>query len=276
MLPTINEYFTYLVEKDCSSLTSKAVRGDLSGFVAWWEGERHQLFALLREPDIHTWRCHRHRQRDTTTAHATLNRALISLHVYRTWAHKAVLITSNPTDDIKLLPMSGPTPRLTPSETSDASDSIDALLRAVQSGLRDRVRLRDDTLLSLLVHADLCVQETGDIQFRDLDLDGITVTIRRGKDERPRRVMLNAETVDLPQTSVGQPMRPDLNQRQVHRAIGQHVYEVIERLHTGAEGIRSSSGITFSCCHMYKEQNTGSGRSNSSAFARCGQSRWAR
>jgi site-specific recombinase XerD len=263
MHPTIDEYLAYLVEKGRSPLTAKAVRSDLSGFTAWWEDECLRPFApdLLREPDIHAWRLYR--QRDTATAPATLNRALTSLRAYFAWAHKAGLITSNPTDDIKLLPTSNPTPRSIPSA------AVDALLRAVQSEHSERVRLRDDALLVLLVHAGLRVQETCDIQLRDLDLDGMTVTIRRGKSGRTRRVVLNTETVavlrrylkqlrcpdGLPaigsevereallvgfdQTSAGQPMRPGVNQRQVQRVVDQRAHQAAELLRADADGLSS-------------------------------------
>ena len=268
MHPTIEEYLAYLVEKGRSPLTTKAVRSDLSGFAAWWEDERDRPFApdLLREFDVHTWRLHR--QRDTATAPATLNRALISLRAYLAWAHKTGLITSNPTDDIKLLPTSNPTPRSIPSA------AVDALLRAVQSEQSERVRLRDDALLALLVHAGLRVQETCDIQMRDLDLDGMTVTIRRGKSSRTRRVMLNAETVAVlrrymnqlrcpdgfpaigseaeceallvgfDQTSAGQPMRPGVNQRQIQRVVVQRAHGAADRLRADADSIRSQERAT--------------------------------
>jgi len=189
MHPSINNYLVYLIEKGRSPLTRKAVRGDLASFAAWWEETRHRPFApdLLREQDIHAWRLHR--QRDEGAATSTLNRALNSLHTYLAWVNKTGLITSNPTDEIKPLPTSGPAPRSIPSA------AVDALLRAVQSERRERVRLRDEALLTLLAHAGLRAQETCDIQLRDLDLDGMTVTIRQGKGGRTRRVMLNAETV---------------------------------------------------------------------------------
>ena len=263
MHPTINEYLSYLIEKGRSPLTIKAVRGDLVGFAVWWEETRRRPFApdLLREPDIHAWRLHR--QRDTSAAPATLNRTLISLRAYLAWAHKAGLITANPADDIKPLPTSSPSPRSIPSA------AVDALLRAVQSEQSTRVRLRDDALLTLLVHVGLRVQETCDIQLRDLDLDGMTVTIRRGKGGRTRRVLLNAETVavlrrylkqlrcpdGLPtigseteceallvgfdQTRVGQPMRPGVNQRQVQRVVVQRAHAAAERLRADAAGLRS-------------------------------------
>ncbi len=192
-----------------------------------------------------------------------MNRALISLRTYFAWAHKAGLIATNPTDEIKPLPTTGPAPR------SILPAAIDALLRTVQSERSDRVRLRDEALLALLAHAGLRAQETCDIQLRDLDLDGMTVTVRRGKGGRTRRVMLNAETVTvlrrylkqlrcpkgLPavgseaerepllvgfdHTSAGQPMHPGVNQRLIQRVVDQRAHEAAERLRADAASISS-------------------------------------
>lgn len=260
---SIDDYLGYLGAKGRSPLTLKAVRGDLTGFTAWWEATRRRPFApeLLRESDIQSWRLHR--QHDAAAAPSTLNRALISLRAYLTWAQKGGLITDNPADEIKPLPTSGPAPKSIPPA------AVDALLRTVLSERNERVRLRDEALLALLAHAGLRAQETCDIQLRDLDLDGMTVTVRRGKGGRTRRVMLNAEAVavlrrylkklrcpkGLPvvgsevereallvgfdQTSAGQPMRLGMNQRLVQRVVEQRAHEAAERLRADAAGLSS-------------------------------------
>ena len=260
---TINEYLSHLGEKGRSPLTIKAVRGDLVGFAVWWEETRQRPFApdVLCKSDVLAWRLHR--QRNTATAPATLNRALISLRTYLAWAHKAGLITANPTDDIKPLPTHSPPPRSIPSA------AVDALLRAVQSERNVRVRLRDETILALLAHVGLRVQETCDIQLRDLDLDGMTVTIRRGKGGHPRRVRLNGETlailrryvtqlrcpdglpaigseaerepllVGFDHTSAGQPMHPGVNQRLIQRVVDQRAHEAAERLRADVASLSS-------------------------------------
>ncbi len=260
---SIDDYLASLVEKGRSPLTTKAVRGDLAGFATWWEAVRRRPFApdLLREPDIHAWRMHR--QLDAAAAPSTLNRALNSLRAYLAWAQKADLIAANPADTITSLPTSSPSPKSIPSA------AVDALLRTVQSERNERVRLRDEALLALLAHAGLCVQETCDIQLRDLDLDGMTVTIRRGKGGRTRRVILNAETVavlrryikqlrcpkGLPvvgsdaehepllvgfdHTSAGQPMHPGVNQRLIQRVVDHRAHEAADRLRADAAGLSS-------------------------------------
>ena len=267
MHDSISRYLAHLAEKGRSALTCKAVRGDLAGFAAWWEETRRRPFdpALLRESDLHTWRLYR--QRDEAAAPTTLNRALVSLRAYLSWAEKMDLITSNPADEIKALPLPPAVPRSLPPA------AVDALLRAVQAERTERVRLRDEALLALLVHAGLRAQEVCNVQLRDLDLDGMTVTVRRGKGGRTRRVMLNADVVavlrrylkrlrcpkDLPaigseiereallvgfdQTSAGRPMQPGINQRLVQRVVEQRAHEAAERLRTDAASVTSLERI---------------------------------
>lgn len=260
---SINHYLAHLTEKGRSALTCKAVRSDLAGFATWWEEIRCRPFdpVLLRESDLHAWRLHR--QCDEAAAPATLNRALVSLRAYLTWAEKTGLVMSNPADDIKALPLPPPTPRSLPPA------AVDALLRAVQAERTERVRLRDEALLALLIHAGLRAQEVCDVQLRDLDLDGMTVTVRRGKGGRTRRVMLNGDVVavlrrylkrlrcpkGLPsigseaereallggfdQTSTGRPMQLGINQRLVQRVVEQRAHEAAGRLRTDAANVSS-------------------------------------
>ena len=106
----------------------------------------------------------------------------------------------------------------------------------------ERIRLRDEAILALLIYAGSRAQEAC-AQLRDLDLAGGNVTIRHGKGGRMRRVMLHSDAIRLlrgylnrlrcPQgvpsigsdaerealivgfasTSAGRPMHPGVNQR---------------------------------------------------------------
>ena len=112
-----------------------------------------------------------------------------------------------------------------------------------------------------------------DVQIRDLDLAGATVTVRRGKGGRTRRVMLNTEAVSsLPRyltclrcsqgipeigsdaereallvgfalTSTGHPMNPGINQRLVQRVVEQRAREAAERLRADTKAIASLERI---------------------------------
>jgi integrase/recombinase XerC len=267
MHESITSYLAYLTEKGRSPLTVKAARGDLAGFAAWWETWRNRPFdpALLRESDLHTWRLAR--QKDAAAAPTTINRALVTIRAYCAWAKRAGLITENPAAEIKAIPTSQPAPKSIPPE------AVDAILRAVRSETDDRIRLRDEALLALLIYAGLRAQEVCDVQLRDLDLAGGTVTIRHGKGGRMRRVILSDEAATLlrryltrlrctqgipaigsdlereplivgfASTRTGRPMQPGVNQRLVQRVVEQRAHEAATRLRADSKAISSLERI---------------------------------
>jgi len=263
MHDSIQNYLASLVDKGRSPLTIKATRGDVVGFATWWEAQHNRPFdpALLRERDVYAWRLAR--QKDDAAAPSTINRALVSLRAYCAWAKQAGLMQENPVEEVKAIPSGPPAPKSLPSE------AVDALLRAVRSEKDERIRLRDEALLALLIHAGLRAQEVCDVQVRDLDLNGGAVTVRHGKGGRMRRVMLNTEAITVlhryltrlrcPQgtpalgsdaereplltrfdrTSAGRPMHPGINQRLVQRVVAQRAHAAAERLRADAKTISS-------------------------------------
>jgi integrase/recombinase XerC len=263
MHASIADYLTHLANKGRSPLTMKAARGDLTGFATWWETQRDRPFdaVLLRESDLHAWRLAR--QKEDGAAPATINRALATIRAYCDWAKQTGLIPDNPAADIKAIPTGQAVPKSLPDE------AVDAILRAVRGEKDERIRLRDEALLALLVHAGLRAQEVCDIQLRDLDLDGGNVTVRHGKGGRMRRVMLNSDAIGLirryiarvrclqgippigsdaeresllvgfDRTSAGRPMHPGINQRLVQRVVEQRAHEAAERLRLDAQSVSS-------------------------------------
>jgi site-specific recombinase XerD len=263
MHTSISSYLSSLADKGRSPLTIKAARGDLTGFASWWETRYSRPFdpVLLRPNDLQTWRLSR--QKDDAAAPATINRALVTLRAYCDWAKHAGLITENPVEEIKAIPISQPVPKSLPAE------AVDAILRAVRGEKDERIRLRDEALLALLIYTGLRAQEACDIQIRDLDLDGGTLTVRHGKGGRMRRVMLNAEAIALLRryltrlrcpgglpvlgseierepllvgfhaTKAGRPMQPGINQRLVQRVVEQRAHEAARRLRADAEAVTS-------------------------------------
>lgn len=268
MHESVQQYLMYLTNKGRSALTVKAVRGDLSGFVIWWETQRSRSFdpVLLRANDLARWRLVR--QQEDAAAPSTINRALVSLRAYFAWAKQTGLIYENPAGEMKAIPLEHPAPKSLPRE------AVDAILRAVRGEKDERIRLRDEALLALLIHAGLRAQEVCDVQIRDLDLDGGTVTVRHGKGGRMRRVMLNAEAthilrrymtrlrfkqgmpsfgsdaereelfVGFDRTRPGYPMHPGINQRLVQRVVTQRAHAAAERLRADAQSRPSLERVT--------------------------------
>jgi site-specific recombinase XerD len=245
MHPSIGQYLAFLHEKRRTSATLKVIRHDLTHFVAWWEGTRRRAFnpALLRHEDLRDWRAVR--QRDDGAAPATINRGLASLRGYCRWALAGHLLVENPTTDVKDVLTEPLAPRSLPPQ------AIDALLRAAGAESNAILRVRDEALLALLIYAGLRVQEVCDIQLRDLDLGGGTITVRSGKAGKARRVPLHPDArrllrryldsvrcqagvpsigteqerefllVGIDVTTKGQPVAPGITQRVVQRMVQQ-------------------------------------------------------
>ena len=74
-------------------------------------------------------------------------------------------MTENPTEGIEAVPATPLTPKSLPAE------AVDAILRAARNEPDERLRLRDEALLALLIYGGLRAQESCDVQLRDLDGD---------------------------------------------------------------------------------------------------------
>jgi site-specific recombinase XerD len=255
---SLEQYLEILHVKRRAPATLKVVRQDLTHFIAWWEHTRRRTFdpALLRHEDLRDWRLAR--QRDDGAAPATINRSLASLRGYCQWATLAHLLTENPAIDIKDVPTDPLAPRSLPTE------AVDALLRMARAEKHPLLRMRNEALLALLIYAGLRVQEACDLQLRDLDLGGGTVTVRSGKAGKARRVPLHADAqrllrryldircpeglpaigsdqererllIGIAMTMKGQPMRAGITQRVAQRTMQQLGQSAAQQLRTEAQ-----------------------------------------
>lgn len=258
MHSSLEQYLEVLRAKRRAPATLKVVRQDLTHFIAWWEQTRRRIFnpALLRHEDLRDWRLAR--QRDDGAAPATINRSLASLRGYCQWATLAHLLTENPATDIEDVPTDPLAPRSLPTE------AVDALLRVARAEKRLLLRMRNEALLALLIYAGLRVQEACELQLRDLDLEGGTVTIRSGKAGKARRIPLHADAqrllrryldircpeglpvigsdqerelllVGIAMTIKGQPMRVGITQRVAQRTMQQLGQVAAHQLRTEAK-----------------------------------------
>ena len=131
-------------------------------------------------------------QRDGA-APATINRGLSTLRRLCAWAVEQLFLRENPTQGIEDVPTTLLGPRSLPDQ------AVDALLRVARREPDLRLRRRDEALLALLVYAGLRVQEACDVQVRDIDPAGGTVTIRSGKGGKARRIPLHPDAQRLMQ-----------------------------------------------------------------------------
>jgi site-specific recombinase XerD len=255
---SLEQYLEVLHAKRRAPATLKVVRQDLTHFIAWWEQMRRRTFdpVLLRHEDLRDWR--QARQRDDGAAPATINRGLASLRGYCQWATLTHLLTENPAIDIDDVPTDPLAPRSLPNE------AVDALLRVARAERHPLLRMRNEALLALLIYAGLRVQEACDLQLRDLDLEGGTVTVRSGKAGKARRVPLHADAqrllrryldircpeglsaigsdqererllVGIAMTMKGQPMRVGITQRVAQRTMQQLGQSAAQQLRTEAK-----------------------------------------
>jgi site-specific recombinase XerD len=203
MPTTIDEYLTHLQSRGRAPATLRATRSDLSGFQSWWERTYRRPFtaAELTSRDIRRWQ--QDRQQVDGVRPSTMNRALSSLRGYCTWAVAEGVIVDNPMKGVPEIPAAD----LAPQGIGD--EAIDALLRAAGKEPDLILQRRDLAALALLVYAGLRIHEACQVQIRDLDLDAGTVTIRRGKGGKARRVPLHSEAQRLLQRYLSEVRCPD-------------------------------------------------------------------
>ena len=191
MLHILTLYLDTLREARRSEGTIKAARQTLQAFLAWWEADRSRPFdlALLRDADLERWRLVR--QRDHGAAPATINRECSLLRSFCTWATQEGYLAENPAATLTAVAATPLAPK------AIAPPAVDALLREAGTETDGALRARNQALLALLIYAGLRVQEVCDVQLRDLDLAGGTVTVRHGKAGKVRRVPLHPEAQKL-------------------------------------------------------------------------------
>lgn len=194
----VTSYLDTLREIRRSELTIKAARQTLQSFQAWWEADRNRPFdlALLRDADLERWRLVR--QRNHGAAPATINRQLSLLRSFCAWATHEGYLSENPAASVAAITSTPLSPK------SIAPEAVDALLREARTESNPTLRLRNEAVLALLVYSGLRVQEACDVQLRDLDLAGDTVTVRHGKAGKARRVPLHPQAQKMLQRYLDQ------------------------------------------------------------------------
>jgi site-specific recombinase XerD len=105
---------------------------------------------------------------------ATINRALSTLRGYCAWAAATGVMSESAAREIEDVP----TPELAPRSLP----AVKALLRSARAEQDAVIRLRDEA--ALLIYGGMRVQEACDLQLRDVDLAGLSITVRYGKAHR--------------------------------------------------------------------------------------------
>lgn len=185
----LEEYTAALQQReDLRPVTVRNYLSDLRQFAAWYEettaaGQETALPfgpAEITTPTITRYRDYL--QHNCGLKPATVNRTLISIKRYCAWAVAGGIISRNPGQGIKLV---GEEERGT-HHLSDTEEA--ALMKAVATA----GSLRDRTIIILMLHTGLRVQEVCQLKRDDLTLHPRSGLVRvRGKRNKYRDVPLN-------------------------------------------------------------------------------------
>jgi integrase/recombinase XerD len=173
--------------EDLSPVTIRNYLSDLRQFIAWcedyWqEGQEERTFTPQAVVPSLLVRYREYLQTALCLKPSTVNRALMCLKRYFAWTRKTHLIQSDPARPIKFVPKEAVPPR----HLSDEEE--EALVAAVN----DAGTLRDQAIITLLLHTGLRAQELCSLTRQQLHLGKRNGTLRiLGKRKKVREVPLN-------------------------------------------------------------------------------------
>lgn len=180
-------------EQDVSTGTCRSYLSELRQFAAWCEASWAEVQGIVvgfAPQQITTPLLTRYRSYLQTVRRmqpATINRILVGLKRYCAWATEAGLLDRDPARVVKLIPQVTGAPR----HLSDAEEQ--ALIAAVIK----HGSLRDQTILTLLLHTGLRAHELCGLQLRDVTVNKRSGVLRvRGKRNKYREVPLNSTARD--------------------------------------------------------------------------------
>ena len=177
-----------LLNEDTSQHTISAYLSDITHFMKWYV-ETFQEFDLdeVTPTDIREYREFL-QELVPTMAPATINRRLAALRRFFRWAKGQQLSTSEPTERIHNVESTDPGP-----ESLDRKQ-WNRLLRKVEQA-KGKQGIRDRCIVVLLYHTGLRAGELAALLLRDITLGerSGSLTVRRGKGNKARRVPVNAE-----------------------------------------------------------------------------------
>jgi len=184
----LNEYGQMLQQlEDLSPVTTRNYLSDLRQFIAWCEDFWHErqedrFFTPKVVAPAMLMRYREYLQTTLSLKPATVNRTLMSLKRYFAWTRKTQLIQSDPASPIKFVPKEASPPR----HLND--DEEDALIAAVNA----TGTLRDQTIITLLLHTGLRAQELCTLTRQQIHLGKRNGMLRIiGKRKKVREVPLN-------------------------------------------------------------------------------------
>jgi len=199
MTPTlIDAYKTHLENEDHSALTTVGYLADARLFIAWFEKNNHEEFALekVTPSDVREYRSYL--QNTEKRKASTVNRKLAALAALMRWALKTKQIVVDPTENVKSVKQSVAAPRwLDKHEQFALQRAIEKDLQLAQLRYPRRyvTRRRDASLILFLLHTGLRLSEVVALELNDVQISERkgSVLVRRGKGNKERSVPLNSE-----------------------------------------------------------------------------------
>ena len=178
------DYKYYLInELDLRPATVRNYLSDVQQFMAWFEKQHTQSFALdaVATPTLTTYRDYL--QHDLQRKPATINRYLVSLKRYFSWASQIEQIQRNPAEPVKLV-----------NETTTAPEQLsDAQEAKLMATVVQENNQRDVTLITLMLHTGLRVSEICDLRWEHVVLQPRSGYLKIwGKRQKYREVPLNS------------------------------------------------------------------------------------
>ncbi len=184
------DHYAYALKQveDLSAVTIRNYLSDVRQFMAWceshWYEEQHKPSftpQAVAPPLLIHYRTYL--QTALWLKPSTINRAIMSLKRYFTWAVREQLIQDDPTSTVKFIPKEATAPR----HLDD--DEEDALVAAVNT----HGTLRDRTIITLLLHTGLRAEELCNLMYKQVHVGKRNGTLRIiGKRKKVRDVPLNA------------------------------------------------------------------------------------
>mgnify|MGYP000873818581 CR=1 FL=1 len=179
----IEAFNQYLASCDKSNLTRSTYLAELKKFSEWIQVEPDQV-ADIDIKEYRQWLYLNKKLKPTT-----VNKALVTLKKFYTWANEAKLLDRNPAAHIKLVEVEAPPPKwLSRSEELKYR-------RELQRERNPRKRTRDSAVISAMIDCGLRVSEVSFLELDDVVVAPKSgkVVVRKGKRYRHREVPLNAD-----------------------------------------------------------------------------------
>lgn len=173
-----------LSQSAMSSSTITNYLADLRTFLRWGQHEFDSEFSLLDVNQEHIRLYRYHLVEKLNRATSTVNRHLMALKKFFTFANRLGIVSSNPLLGVALV-QDDEQVMIQPLDEAD----VEKLLAAAQNGARASLARRDVAILTLLIYAGLRVSEIVNLRKEDLIFDhpGIRLRVCRPQDEEKCR-----------------------------------------------------------------------------------------